>query len=126
MVESVEASCLEGDLEEWAEGYRLVETCSSGLETGSVLMRKIPLPATPPPSLPPSLRFKTPCFKMLWCHALPPMLIISCFSCVAVDVETRTLLGGWSVTSVRHPNPKVSVPLLSLQVTASLEFLFKG
>lgn len=35
-----------------------------------------------------------------------------------MDVETRTLLGGWSVTSVRHPSLKVSVHHLSLQVTA--------
>lgn len=54
------------------------------------------------------------------------MLIISCFSSVAVDVEIRTLPGGWSVTSVRHQNLKVSVHLPSLQVRASLEFLLEG
>lgn len=57
MVESAEASCLEVGLEEWAEAHQLVETCSSELETGSVLMRKIP----------PTLRFS----------------VVSCFtSCV--------------------------------------------
>lgn len=42
---------------------------------------------------------------------------------MSVDVETRTLLGGWSVTSVRPPNLKVLVHLHSLQVTASLAYL---
>lgn len=41
MVESEADSCPEVDPEEWAEGHQPVETCSSGLETGSVLMRKI-------------------------------------------------------------------------------------
>lgn len=118
MVESAEASCLEVDLEEWAEGHRLVETCSSGLETGSVLMRKIS------PRLLATFKSQHPLLKnaVLSCLA-SRVYFTSCFSRFPVDVETRTLLGGWSVTSARHLNPKVSVHLLSLQVTASLEIL---